>query len=126
MSDRGRKHLRVDPLWLGAGTFGEMFAVEPEHEREPQRVNEVLAELLQVALDKLQPEHREALVCVAVGGLSYGQAGKVLDRNRETVYRHAQAAIEQVRAELVSTGWMAELLAQMVPALADELEDDGE
>ena len=97
-----RNDQRDEAWWseraAGEGLFTHPVRTESAIERREAR------EVLQVALGKLKPEFREALVLREVQGLSYREVGTALCCSEGTVKSRISRARRQLRRELLRMG----------------------
>ena len=91
-SNGRRKHRLEVPDVDGLQANSLSSPAQQEHRAEMRNV--------QAALDRLDPTHREALLLVAVEGLSYEAAAEVIGCPRGTVKRRVSRARDRLAAEL--------------------------
>lgn len=116
------KQTRIDPVWLEHGDIGAQTAHWDTYEWDRQ------GDSLTVVLDRLVerlPEHqRQALRGTVMAGMSYAEVGRLMGRDRKTVWRWARQGAEQVGVWLADTPWLRVLVADQLPGQATTAPSD--
>lgn len=115
----GQRAIRVDPSWLGAGSFGAQF--EELLSRRPEMAPKVLAIVLDEAVNGLPEAQGEAVQMVVMAGMSYRQASDLTGVNKGTLHRRVQAGLEQIERALRAP-WVQVFIGEHLP----DQEDEGE
>ena len=94
---------RRDEAWWSERATGECLFTRPVRTESAVESRET-RDILRVALEKLKPEFREALVLREVQGLSYREVGVALSCTEGTVKSRISRARHQLRNELSRLG----------------------
>lgn len=108
----------VDPVWLTTGNFAATTAVTDDYFTDDHETT--LAHIIDALVSYLPPPQRAAVELTVFAGLSYGDAGKQLGKDKKTVWRHRNAGVATLKRQLTRTPWVATLCGDQLPRLFED------
>lgn len=123
-----------DPAWLESAGWGEKFSVDIHELMGATDGPDVLALVIDRLVERLQEPDRTCVHMSIMAGCTFQETADLLSEerwladpdappvHRKTAWKWAQRGLDQVKAWLVGTPWLLEMLAGQVPVDRPERE----